>query len=106
MHCNCEDNLIGLSPTFLHPTDTSFIEYGVVVALMYLTALPSQLNIRYLSSHFGPLVHAAIMPAAKVEESGESSNAATKAALAASSNGSVNYELPWYESKPGATGPT
>lgn len=36
------------------------------------------------------------MPAAKPEEKGESSNATSKAVLAASSNGSPNYELPWY----------
>ncbi len=36
------------------------------------------------------------MPAAKAEVKGESSTAASKAALAASSNGSTNYELPWY----------
>lgn len=36
------------------------------------------------------------MPAAKVVEKGESSTAASKAALAASSNGSQTYELPWY----------
>ncbi|KKP01324.1 replication factor C subunit 4 [Trichoderma harzianum] len=37
------------------------------------------------------------MPAAKPEEKGESSNATSKAVLAASSNGSPNYELPWVE---------
>jgi replication factor C subunit 2/4 len=38
------------------------------------------------------------MPAAKTaEERGESSTAASKAALASSSNGSPNYELPWVE---------
>ncbi|OAR00587.1 hypothetical protein LLEC1_02138 [Akanthomyces lecanii] len=37
------------------------------------------------------------MPAAKAEEKGESSTAAPKAALSASTNGSPNYELPWVE---------
>ena len=36
------------------------------------------------------------MPAAKAEQKGESSTAASKAALASSSNGSTSYELPWY----------
>lgn len=36
------------------------------------------------------------MPAAKVvEETGESSTAATKAALSASTSSAPNYELPW-----------
>jgi replication factor C subunit 2/4 len=35
------------------------------------------------------------MPAARAEEKGESSTAVSKAALAASSNGTQNYELPW-----------
>ena len=37
------------------------------------------------------------MPAAKTPEmKGESSTAASKAAMASSSNGSTTYELPWY----------
>lgn len=36
------------------------------------------------------------MPAAKVaDEGGESSTAASKTALSASTNGAPNYELPW-----------
>ncbi|KAM0238826.1 hypothetical protein ACHAPO_003800 [Fusarium lateritium] len=37
------------------------------------------------------------MPPQKPEERGESSNSVTKAALAASTNGVANYELPWVE---------
>lgn len=36
------------------------------------------------------------MSSQKPEERGESSNSAAKAALKASSNGTTNYELPWY----------